>query len=100
MGISFTEWIGYLEAFGVLCSFLMRDIRKLRLTNIVGCLFFIVYGFLLDISWLIVITDVAIVIVNIYYLVKQKSSIIFFCSGFFCFVNSAKTNPSSLIVVG
>lgn len=72
LGIPFTELVGYLASFGVLCSFAMKDIRKLRFINTAGCFLFIAYGFLLGISWPIVITNVAIVIINIYYLSRQK----------------------------
>jgi hypothetical protein len=71
-GIPITEVVGYLASLGVLCSFAMKDIRKLRFVNTIGCMFFIAYGFLLGISWPIVITNVAIVIINIYYLSRQK----------------------------
>jgi len=71
-GIPLTEWIGYVASLGILISFLMKDIRKLRLINTAGCLLFAVYGFLLDISWPIVITNVAIVIINLFYLMKHK----------------------------
>ena len=71
-GIPLTEWIGYVASFGILISFLMKDIRKLRLINIAGCLLFTAYGFLLDISWPIVITNVSIVIINFFYLMKPK----------------------------
>ena len=72
-GISFIEWIGYLGSLGILISFLMKDIRKLRLINTAGCLLFAAYGFLLDISWPIVITNSTIVIINLFYLLKSKA---------------------------
>lgn len=71
-GISLMEWTGYLASLGILISFLMKDIRKLRLINTAGCLLFIAYGFLLDISWPIVITNAGIVIINLFYLLKPK----------------------------
>ena len=73
LGIPFVEFVGYLASFAVLCSFTMKDIRKLRLINTVGCSGFIAYGFLLSISWPIVITNLAIAGINIYYLIKNKS---------------------------
>jgi len=72
-GIPLTEWIGYVASLGILISFLMRDIRKLRLINTAGCLLFAAYGFLLDISWPIVITNLAIVVINLFYLMKSKT---------------------------
>jgi hypothetical protein len=71
LGITITEWIGYGASAGVLISFLMKDIRKLRYINSVGCGLFVAYGFLLN-SWPIIITNIAIMLVNIYYLFLKK----------------------------
>lgn len=71
LGISVTEWIGYLASLFVLLSFLMKNIITLRYVNSVGCLFFVAYGIFLN-SWPIIITNVAIVCVNIYYLFISK----------------------------
>lgn len=68
LGITYVEWIGYLASFFVLMSFLMRNIKTLRYVNTIGCLFFVGYGFLLN-SWPIIITNVAISLVNFYYLI-------------------------------
>lgn len=73
-GITLVEWLGYIASVVVLVSFLMKDMKKLRVINIVGCLLFASYGFFLDISWPIVITNLAIVVINIYFLTKQKAS--------------------------
>ncbi len=72
LGISVTEWIGYLASLFVLLSFLMKNIVTLRYVNSIGCLFFVAYGILLATSWPIIITNVAIVCVNIYYLFINK----------------------------
>jgi len=71
-GIPFTEVIGYLAMLTLLVSFLMKDVVKLRLINTLGCFVFVVYGFLLDISWPIVITNVSIMSINIYYLIQFR----------------------------
>ncbi|MCX2838617.1 uroporphyrinogen decarboxylase [Salinimicrobium profundisediminis] len=74
LGISYIEWIGYLASFFLLLSFLMRNITTLRYINSLGCLFFVAYGILLD-SWPLIITNGAIVLINIYYLfIKPKES--------------------------
>ena len=67
LGISYIEWFGYLASFFVLLSFLMKNITTLRYVNTLGCMFFVIYGVLLD-SWPIIITNAAIIMVNIYYL--------------------------------
>jgi len=66
-----TEWVGYAASAGVLSSFLMKDIRKLRMVNSVGCALFVVYGFLLH-SWPVIITNIAILVINFYYLFLKK----------------------------
>lgn len=72
LGISITEWTGYLASLFVLLSFLMKNIVTLRYVNTIGCLFFVAYGILLATSWPIIITNAAIVCVNVYYLFIKK----------------------------
>jgi hypothetical protein len=72
---STTEIIGYTASSLVLISFLMRDVKKLRVINTIGCMVFIVYGILLGWSIPIIITNAAIVLINGYYLLKTKKMI-------------------------
>ena len=69
-----TEWIGYLAMATVLLSFLMKDVNKLRFVNSLGCLFFVIYGFMLEpLSYPIIITNLAIFGINGYYLLTRKA---------------------------
>lgn len=70
---SYVEFIGYAASLFVLLSFVMKKIGTLRTVNIIGCSFFIAYGLLID-SLPIIITNVAIVIVNGFYLIKYLRS--------------------------
>ncbi len=70
-GITTTEWVGYLASLGVLISFLMKDIKVLRLVNSVGCALFVAYGFLLG-SIPVIVTNTAILCINFYYLFIKK----------------------------
>lgn len=75
IGITGTEYVGYLASLMVLLSFTMKDVKKLRLVNMSGCILFIIYGILMPsfrIGLPIIIANVAILIVNIYYLVKPS----------------------------
>ncbi|WP_243472621.1 uroporphyrinogen decarboxylase [Winogradskyella sp. MH6] len=77
-GITITEYIGYLASFMVLLSFTMKDVKKLRMVNMAGCILFVVYGFLmptLRVGLPIIIANAAILGVNMFYLVKAKSKI-------------------------
>lgn len=72
LGIFVTEWVGYLASFVLLISFTMKHVTKLRIVNSVGCALFIAYGFLLQTSWPIVITNGSIMLINAYYLFLKK----------------------------
>lgn len=73
LGISFEEWIGYAAMATVLISFLMKSITKLRIVNSFGSLLFVFYGFLLlPISKPIIITNIIIFFINLYYLLIYK----------------------------
>ena len=42
------ELLGYVAMILVACSFLLKDIVKLRLVNALGALCFVFYGFLIN----------------------------------------------------
>ncbi len=70
--INLTEIVGYLASLIVLISFLMKNMKTLRIINTIGCVLFVAYGILLNFSIPIIITNVAIVGINIYYLLKAN----------------------------
>ncbi|TXG38770.1 uroporphyrinogen decarboxylase [Seonamhaeicola maritimus] len=75
-GITLTEYIGYLASFMVLLSFTMRKVKILRLVNMMGCILFVIYGFLMStlrIGLPIIIANAAIFCVNLFYLIKKNS---------------------------
>lgn len=74
MEINSTEIVGYLASLFVLLSFFKKDIRQLRIINSVGCGLFVAYGVLLS-SVPIIITNVAILFVNGYYLFLKKPEV-------------------------
>jgi len=73
MDFSSTELIGYAASAMVLLAFLMKDIKKLRIINSIGCILFVIYGVLLD-SIPVIITNAAILLVNFYYLFLKKAT--------------------------
>ncbi|WP_147678937.1 uroporphyrinogen decarboxylase [Algibacter pacificus] len=75
LGISFTEWVGYAAMATVLVSFLMTSVINLRIVNILGCLLFVFYGIMLSpISKPIIITNAAILCVNVVFIIRNKST--------------------------
>lgn len=69
---SYSEYVGYAASGIVLLSFLMGNIFILRIINTIGCGFFILYGFMLG-SFPIILTNSAIVLINIYYLFLKNN---------------------------
>lgn len=69
---SLTEIVGYLASLVVLLSFLMKDVVKLRMVNIVGCLLFVAYGVFLGFSIPIIATNIAIATINVVFLIRSK----------------------------
>lgn len=77
-GITGTEYIGYLASFMVLISFTMKDVKKLRTVNMIGCLLFVAYGFLMPtirVGLPIIITNIAIFCVNFYFSFIKKEAV-------------------------
>ncbi|MGB0896746.1 MAG: uroporphyrinogen decarboxylase [Flavobacteriaceae bacterium] len=77
MEVTLVEIVGYLASIVVLCSFTMKDFKKLRIVNMLGCLLFVVYGFMmptLRVGLPIIITNAAILGINMYYSFVAKPS--------------------------
>jgi hypothetical protein len=67
------EWIGYAAMATLLLSFMMKEVTKLRIINSIGCALFVCYGFLLvPTAKPIVMTNLAIICINLYYLLLVK----------------------------
>lgn len=67
-----TEMVGYLASLLLIVSFMMKNIRSLRLVNSLGCIAFVAYGFMLQTSWPVIITNAFILGANVYYLYFRK----------------------------
>ena len=61
--------LGYVAMILTSSSFLMKDVKYLRLVNIAGCITWIIYGSILE-SSPIIITNVLILGINLYRLKK------------------------------
>ena len=67
------EIIGYIGSALVLLSFMMVSVYKLRIVNMIGSFFCVVYGLLIG-AYPTVVMNLALVCINIYYLHKMKST--------------------------
>ncbi len=65
--MNYTDIIGYLASALVAVSFLFSDLKTIRWVNLIGCILFVIYGYSIG-SIPVMITNIFIVIVQIYYL--------------------------------
>lgn len=75
--MNWIEWVGYLGAALVVSSFLAgSNVRTIRLINMFGAIVFIIYGILLNVNLPIIIPNVFITCIQVYYLFikKEKSA--------------------------
>ncbi len=74
LGVSITDWVGYLASLALIISFMMKNVRTLRIINSIGAVLFVIYGIImLQISYPIIITNGFILGANIYYLFLKKN---------------------------
>ncbi|ADZ84353.1 YgjV family protein [Cellulosilyticum sp. ST5] len=66
---SWIEWVGYAASIMIAISLLMTDVIKLRLLNTVGCLLFVIYGFIVG-AYPVAVANLAIILINLYHLYK------------------------------
>lgn len=68
------DFIGYAASLFVVLSFLIKEnIIYIRLTNLVGCILFVIYGVLID-SIPIILPNAFLVFVQFFYIIKSKKS--------------------------
>ena len=63
------EWLGLVASTFVLISFLMTNQIKIRIINMVGCVAFVIYGFLLP-TYSTAFMNGAVFIVHVVFLTK------------------------------
>ena len=63
------EWLGLVASAFVLVSFLMSNQIKIRIINMVGCIAWVIYGFLLP-AYSTAIMNGAVFIVHVVFLTK------------------------------
>ena len=64
------EIIGFLASLFVLISFLMKDVKIIRIINIIGAVLFVVYGILTK-TWATVTMNFFLIFVHAFYIMKM-----------------------------
>lgn len=73
--IDTTEIIGYVAMTFLVVSFIPKQIRKVRMINLIACVIFIAYGVMLGMKWPIVISNGLVGIIQMYHLFFGKKTV-------------------------
>ncbi len=73
MEITLADWFGYLASVVVFISFLYKDVKKIRLINMMGAFLFVIYGFMLKTAYPVILFNVGLILLHVYHLVLKKS---------------------------
>ena len=65
--------LGYMASVFIVGSFLLKDLRKVRFVNLLGCICFVLYGIFNGMLWPIIIPNFILAGVQIYHLLKKAS---------------------------
>ncbi|ETI90196.1 YgjV family protein [Clostridium butyricum] len=63
------EYVGYVASILIGISMFMKNIVKLRFINLIGCILFTIYGFIIK-AYPVAVVNLIIAFTNIYYLYK------------------------------
>lgn len=69
-----TEWVGYLAMAFLVISFIPTKLNQVRILNLAGCIFFVLYGYLLGWRWPIIISNGLVAIIQVYHLIKSLNT--------------------------
>jgi hypothetical protein len=62
----YIEFIGYLAILVCVFSFLFPNPKEQRGVNVIGCLLFIIYAYMIH-NWVIMTCNIAMILINIRY---------------------------------
>lgn len=63
--------LGYAASFFVVLSFILKDLQKVRLVNLVGCILFVLYGVFSGMLWPVILPNVILCFIQAYHLIKK-----------------------------
>lgn len=66
------EWIGYAASIFVILSFVVNQLRTVRIINMIGCMCFVVYGIYFE-AWPVVIPNALVAMIQAYYLIFKDN---------------------------
>ncbi|HRP89059.1 MAG TPA: uroporphyrinogen decarboxylase [Edaphocola sp.] len=67
-----TEWIGYFAMVMLVVSFIPKQLKLIRILNLIGCIAFVVYGVFLGWTIPIIVSNGLVAIIQVVHLAKTK----------------------------
>ncbi|HCR76171.1 MAG TPA: uroporphyrinogen decarboxylase [Chryseobacterium sp.] len=74
MNSDFAIYIGYSASVFIVLSFILKDVRKIRIVNMIGCICFVIYGIFSGMLWPVIIPNGLICFIQMYYLIFDKKN--------------------------
>lgn len=72
MSPEFATYIGYAASFFIVLSFALKDLKKIRIVNMIGCICFVIYGIYSGMLWPVIIPNALLCFVQVYHLMAVK----------------------------
>jgi len=73
MSIELATYIGYAASVFVVGGFILKDLRKIRLVNLIGCICFVIYGiYNTPVLWPVIIPNGILCLIQLYHLLKKN----------------------------
>ncbi|MDQ1098169.1 MULTISPECIES: uroporphyrinogen decarboxylase [Chryseobacterium] len=67
-------YIGYSASLFIVLSFILKDVRKIRIVNLIGCICFVIYGIFSGMLWPVIIPNGLICFIQLYHLMAGKKA--------------------------
>ncbi|MDR2234795.1 MAG: uroporphyrinogen decarboxylase [Chryseobacterium sp.] len=68
MDSNITTYVGYSASVFIVLSFILKDVRKIRVVNMIGCICFVIYGIFNGMLWPVIIPNGLICFIQVYHL--------------------------------
>ncbi len=72
MSPEIATYVGYAASVFIVLSFALKELRKIRLVNLLGCICFVIYGFFSEVPlWPVIIPNAILCAIQVYHLIKK-----------------------------
>jgi hypothetical protein len=68
---NWSDFVGYAASIFVVLSFMLKDIKQIRIINLIGCICFVIYGVFSGMLWPIIIPNAILCVIQVYHLLKK-----------------------------